>query len=231
MTLQRPKLTKATKQRISDGWVREFPSLAVYKPMWLLKRAGPLLIGICLDRDSSNERYIPTFHLHNLLSPSTKITLTLPHSLNSITVKEHEAAYTGSISEIKEKFSILDCVDINMSMVENCYHGYIEENSMNVMGRYPLAVYIDLYLLTSWLGYKEYADSLLEYSCSEISKWPKNAFSLDLTEWKAVIKKLTECRSKQSEMIQKHIKLFKLENIPKYDLASTIPIEFWVKKS
>jgi hypothetical protein len=60
------KLSRTDEKRITLDWQSKFPTFAIYEPMWLLKRCGPFLVGICLNRDSSGLMYHPTFHLHFL---------------------------------------------------------------------------------------------------------------------------------------------------------------------
>lgn len=76
------KLTPAIKKRITNDWHRLFPALGVYKPMHLLNRVGPLLIGILLEVKSGNHNYIPTFHVHNLTRPFPVVALGLATTLN-----------------------------------------------------------------------------------------------------------------------------------------------------
>lgn len=57
------KLTQYLQDKITEDWARLLPGLGIYKPMRLLRRVGPMLTGICLDRDSGNEAYRPTFHV------------------------------------------------------------------------------------------------------------------------------------------------------------------------
>jgi hypothetical protein len=63
------KLTPALKKTITNDWRALAAQFATYKPMWLARRIGPLVQGICLDRDSSNAAYLPTLHVHCLCCP------------------------------------------------------------------------------------------------------------------------------------------------------------------
>jgi hypothetical protein len=58
MTKTKPqKLTRAVEKRITEDWAREFTGMGVYKRRWLMRRVGPLLIGVSLDRDSHGDLY------------------------------------------------------------------------------------------------------------------------------------------------------------------------------
>ena len=79
-----PKLlTRAVEKQITEDWQREIPSLGIYVPRHLLKRIGPLLVGICLERDSSGNKYKPTFHVHCLGKEAPAVFLTLLTQLRS----------------------------------------------------------------------------------------------------------------------------------------------------
>ena len=51
------KVTPALKKRISQDWQGCFPGLKIWKPIRLLRRVGPLLIGITLALGSSQYGY------------------------------------------------------------------------------------------------------------------------------------------------------------------------------
>src|SRR5687767_11517160 len=78
------KLSTSIKRQITEDWVKCFPALGIYKPMWLLRRTGPLLQGICLNRDSANDAYRPTFHVHNLAKNLPFVSLTLSAPLRTV---------------------------------------------------------------------------------------------------------------------------------------------------
>ena len=52
--------------------------------MWLLRRVGPLVSGICLERDSGNDAYRPTCHVHNLAKESATVSLSLADPLRTV---------------------------------------------------------------------------------------------------------------------------------------------------
>ena len=93
------KLTPAVKRKITLDWHDCFPEMGIYKPLHLLRRVGPLLIGILLERDRTADRYLPTFYVHNLAKHFPVITLTLASPLRTektfapdkIKVSEHES--------------------------------------------------------------------------------------------------------------------------------------------
>lgn len=53
-------------RRVTKDWAVAFPGFAVWRPLHLLRRIGPAVQGICLDRSTSGDGYLPTAHVHAL---------------------------------------------------------------------------------------------------------------------------------------------------------------------
>jgi hypothetical protein len=62
--------------KITKDWQRELPKLGINRPMSLLRRVGPLLVGVSLEREFGS-RYTPTFHVHFLGKQSPGMLLSL----------------------------------------------------------------------------------------------------------------------------------------------------------
>lgn len=62
------ELTPGVERQITEDWAPFFPGLGVYKPMRLLRRVGPLLIGVGLDRGAEADAYYPKFYTQCLTS-------------------------------------------------------------------------------------------------------------------------------------------------------------------
>lgn len=60
------RLDRPAARRITADWARAFPSLTTWRPLVLLRRLGPLVQGITLDRSSSGDDYLPVAHVHLL---------------------------------------------------------------------------------------------------------------------------------------------------------------------
>lgn len=71
--LVKATLTAAAKKKITLDWSRLFPELGTYRPLHLLRRVGPLLQGIALERTSGNDLYRPMAHIHCLAQESTSV--------------------------------------------------------------------------------------------------------------------------------------------------------------
>src|SRR5262245_51892547 len=104
------ELTDGAKKQITCDWSAIFPSLGVYEPLNLLRRVGPLLIGIVLERDSSNCSYRPAFHVHNLGVESDSVSLILWSPLRTpkgaaetIDVKDHANRFKDAAQRLSNQ--------------------------------------------------------------------------------------------------------------------------------
>lgn len=64
----------AKKRKTLDLWQKEFPEFSCWKD-FIVKKCGPLIVGICLDPRRDPDYYTPTFFIHNLISDSKSLTL------------------------------------------------------------------------------------------------------------------------------------------------------------
>ncbi len=69
-----PKTPFDKKQVIAD-WITHFPYFGKYKPMWLLRRVGPVVFGIHLHQGSNKDKYLAVSHYHPLVMDFPTISL------------------------------------------------------------------------------------------------------------------------------------------------------------
>ena len=62
----RKKFTRAMKKEFTRQWAELFPSMGIYKNMWLMNILGPIAVGLLLEVKSGNDMYYPTLHLQSL---------------------------------------------------------------------------------------------------------------------------------------------------------------------
>ena len=74
-------IDRETLRRITDCWSREFPGFDAWRPLRLLRRIGPVLQGVTLERSVTGEYYFATSHLHSLTREFPVISLSLSHRL------------------------------------------------------------------------------------------------------------------------------------------------------
>lgn len=166
------KLTRAIEKKITQDWAKEFPGLAVYKPRWLLRRAGPLLVGICLDRDSHGDQYKPCFHVHflGIESPCPVPVLTLDtvlrtphtHAPDWVEVRWHEEKYLDAVVRMAEQSLLPLEGALTVDQVIAAYRRYMQ----TPMGSNPQSMVMlmcDVILLLCWCGRKAEAEAALNF--------------------------------------------------------------------
>ncbi len=176
------KLTISQKNKITKQWAEEFPSLGIYKSMWLLRRVGPLLQGICLDRDSSNSNYLPTFHVHNLaIQESKSISLTLYNPLlgkknnypERISMVQHELKFAEFVGRFRSQAPLNLSGDFLCDRVLDAYNQYIKRGGAETT--YPLNQYHDMLCVLIWCQRFEEANAFLDGVRQQILDWPPKA--------------------------------------------------------
>lgn len=150
-------LTRPVEKRITEDWLREIPSLGIYRPRRLLRRAGPLLIGICLERDSGGDVYKPMFHVHCLGVNAPTVFLTLFTQLRSdhsggpdfIQVRFHEASYKDAAARMVRQAPLPLAGDVRLALVLEVYRQYL---ATPIGMRQRATLYRDMIVLTALSG-------------------------------------------------------------------------------
>lgn len=173
------KLNSEAVNKITHDWSSAFPNLSIYKPLWLLKRYGPIIIGICLNRDSSDDRYLPISHLHNLCSGSEYLTLSLKTELksgyrkvsNKIRVDNHERDWQQSAEKLRrESYVSLDSEGLSISKVKDWYLDYV---NVDPLAKFSPKVFEDIYSLQLYCGKISEAQRDLIHFKELIDSWPR----------------------------------------------------------
>ncbi|WP_158842944.1 hypothetical protein [Saccharothrix deserti] len=107
------KLKDQRARRITADWAALFPEFSVWRPLRLLRRIGPVLQGISLERTVSAERYSPTAHVHSLAREFPVISLSLAHHLHptvqgrdEIDVDRHELEFRAAAVRLEERSTL-----------------------------------------------------------------------------------------------------------------------------
>lgn len=128
------KFTPKIEKSITNDWHHEFPNLSVYKPRHLLRRVGPLLIGVCLERDSGAGKYKPCFHVHFLGKEFPVVSLTLCSQLKAdsggpdyVEVRFHEQRFIDAARRLKAQSPLpLDDSAVGLGAIVDAYRLYME---------------------------------------------------------------------------------------------------------
>lgn len=219
-------LTRAAKARITGDWQTRFPLLATRSPMKLMKRHGPLVMGLCLDRTRSNDCYLPTFFVHCLLMPSPVLTLTLnhglanerfPHLQDEIKVNHHAAVFDDCAERMKRQKPVLMQETTTLSDVMNLYNEYYLARRDPAICRFPAALFADVILLVAASGYRARAMELLERAWRAMQLWPEPEIP---ASWRGLV----ETRLGPAgavETVLAEINQHRLTGIPDYGLKDT----------
>lgn len=174
--MSRLKLTKSLKSSITAEWHKHFPSLGIYKPMWLMNRLGPLIVGLLLEVTGGAEYYCPTFHVHSLLRPFSIISLQLKIRTRDVAVypgRDHSKVVDELSTTIREIAVIPYEGVISLNEVLNAYRNYFARpNRIEKSGEYA-----DLALLSAWCGNSLEAHRCLKYAEEALAKWPEYALA------------------------------------------------------
>jgi hypothetical protein len=214
------KLTPTVKRKITRDWLGKFPQYGVYKPMWLLRRAGPILLGIILERNRGNDWYYPIFHLHNLASAFPCVSLTLAHNLKTIKTGSrefieaefHESKYAEAADRLCHQ-APLSCADeIHLSDVLDLYAKGFENPFLAV----PTLLYKDIVTILAWAGARKEAREYLDRALIESSQWRPQAIEneggLDL--WRARLEEAINNPDQVRMVVAEEIIKHRLEKIP-----------------
>jgi hypothetical protein len=214
------KLTPTVKRKITEDWSRCFPEMGIYKPLHLLRRVDALLIGILLERDSTNDRYLPTFHVHNLAKhfPVVKLTLSEPLRTETtcapdkIKVSQHESKFRQASERISQQASLPLKGDIRLSDVICAYKEYFHRPTTH----YEIELFEDLIWIATSCFDLERASLLLSEAREILSAWPRNILDSigGLDEWYRSYKTLIENPRQIKNSVEAEIKRFGLERIP-----------------
>ncbi|MEV8350683.1 hypothetical protein ACFVTT_19060 [Streptomyces niveus] len=97
----------ATPRRVTSDWVAEFPGFDAWRPMHLLRRLGPVVQGICLDRSTSGDGYTPTVHVHPLTREFPAISLALGQRLERTSGQPERILFSRHGGEFQDAARIL----------------------------------------------------------------------------------------------------------------------------
>ncbi|HBA86267.1 MAG TPA: hypothetical protein DCZ95_19465 [Verrucomicrobia bacterium] len=173
------KLDAALIKKIVNDWHELFPEFGVYEPMWLLRRIGPLVQGICLDRRSDNAGYVPTTHIHNLVRSRDFISLTLDQTLRTkrtgaedeVRAQLHEDQYIEAASRLALQ-SLLPLHDVFTyeQFMDACW----KHTQMKYATRYPYLLFEDMLLVSSYVGLNTPQLEAMMHQFEQImSSWPE----------------------------------------------------------
>lgn len=215
------KLTATARRRITADWLAAFPGLGEYEPLHLLRRVGPLLEGIVLERSSGSRDYLPTFHVHSLLRTFPSVSLTLIHRLraepsgaaDSISVQRHESRYMEAASRLARQSPLALSGDLRASEVLRAYQEFAArpENRWHANNLFE-----DMAAMCGWFGDNERSSAFIAEGFAKLGEWSPSALRQigGREQWRRRLEDLVADRNGLHSIMEKEIRALHLESLP-----------------
>lgn len=222
------------KKHVTKDWLVQFPTFQMWKPTRLLRRHGPLLIGICLEYVGDPTVYRPSVHFHNLCLPFPDISLDMTGFVLcdkqmpcKIRLKDHYSSYVDYVARIKEEYSYTCNSDIDFNVLVTATHKYLNSHYWFPGQHSP---YSNLVTISAYLGHLDYAMKALDRFAAIISEWPEGCFNIieSADKWHDGILKLIKNQECLKENVDEEIMKHNLVSIKDNDLRwPENPLQLW----
>lgn len=210
-----PPLTRAMKKEITKQWQELFPSMGVYKPMWLGNICGPLFVGLLLHVKSDNDRYTPTLHIHYLCKNVDFVSLGLEitDNFNYVSTRSPEDKYLKIAKSLTEKAIVPLEGDIDLlkllADLRNCFTWYRLE--------YILLEHI--VYLSVWTGKQEIVDSAWKLVEEMLIEKPEMFNSQERRDmWYNNLPRSADEAPRLRETVEQQIISLKLDKLPRREM-------------
>lgn len=202
------------RRKITKEWQALFPDLGIYKPMHLLNRLGPILVGIALETDAGNSYYKPSFHAHCLCRQFPAVTLTLQAELGKgyIEPSWHEKKYKEFADAMLEKARIPFSGDVSLEKVLKAYEDYFKKPALSHYFEFE-----DYALLCGWSGDASKIRHALKVVKSYLKKWPEERYFRregGFDNWFATLEKRVIDRKMLCDIAENQIIELKVDKLP-----------------
>jgi hypothetical protein len=222
------KLTPALKKSITSDWQAMLPQFAAFQPLGLARRIGPLVQGVCLDRDSSNAAYLPTLHVHCLCRPFPVLSLNLGQPLLSsrsgtaerISVQFHDTRSREACTRLVASSLLPVEGDWRLAQVLEAHAKYRRLERPDA--RYPVPLMEDAVSVCAWLGKPDEAAAQAARHIEEAKGWPENILVRQggLEGWRKTLNTLAESGDELRKVVAEQIEALKLQRLPVSQLVS-----------
>jgi hypothetical protein len=215
-------LSVVDRRRITEDWAREFPELAVWKPLVLLRRIGPVLQGVTLN-ESSGDDYLPTAHVHALTRRFPTISMTLPTELRTaggvpdpIRAKFHR---TSVVVEAAERLREASPLRFEGSILANDLVA-VYQKGINKRRRpgWPMSVneVEDQVLLPAAVGRADLVETGLTFARLVTADWPPGALERwgRSDDWLEEVAALAQRREELEATVEAEVVAHRLGSLP-----------------
>jgi hypothetical protein len=220
-------MKKQQLKKITEDWHSLFPELGIYKPMHLLRRCGPLLVGICLRR-SSGEHYLPAVHICCLARGGSFIYLGLCQELltvktqaqDYIPVKWHEKKWCEAADRLSHQSLLPLAGPLSLAQLIHAFKEY--PKTEDAMPHNP-NIYRDWLLTLAWAGREEDVQRVLTEAERDMATWPERIFLYEeggLSGWLRRVREETSDPDRLRRIVEEELVKLKAEHLPAVDVSS-----------
>lgn len=163
-------LTPAAKKKITADWNVAFADFGTYKPMHLLRRTGPLIMGVLLEKGANNDFYKPVFHVHNLARAFPVVSLSLPRQVPNeyVHVEWHESKFPEMAKRLVDLAYLPLSGELTLADILNGFRSYLRKPSTP----YEPDAFRDLALICGWTGNRAEVANVLREAENAMKQWP-----------------------------------------------------------
>jgi hypothetical protein len=211
-------LTPSSKKKITADWHAAFPAFGVHKPMHLLRRTGPLLTGVLLERGAGNDSYKPIFHVHNLAHAFPVISLSMPREVphEYVHVEWHASKFSGLAKRLGELAYLPVSGPLGLNDIIAGFRAYLQKP----FSPYEPNTYRDLALICGWCGAQAELSNTLEEAKTAMSAWPAQVLRQigGLKPWLDSVRACAQDQSGMRSTTASEITKHRLDGIPATEL-------------
>jgi hypothetical protein len=231
--LGKKRIDAKDKRQITKDWLSVFTAFKEYKPMWIIRRNGPFLCGIFLQRNSSNIDYKPLFHVYNLMVDFPVISLNanmylLNHKMarDSVTLLQHQESFNSYAERLKQQVSLLQkdaltCNELVSHIKKIAQNSYLFENPALSSDAWAARLFQGIVLTLFWFGRTAEAEQEIENAKKIISGWDDNVWvikELGVDGWERQTRRLMNMDTLRVN-VETQIQKYKLNGLIDYQLS------------
>lgn len=169
----------STARRVTKDWAAAFPGFAIWRPLHLLRRIGPVVQGICLDRSTSGDGYLPTVHVHALTREFPVISLTLGQRFErptgqpeAVLFTRHEREFQRAVDALRAQSRLSLSVPPSLETIVKEYHS--SSSVRQEKGLPPAVVEMeDSIFVAAAADRRDLVEGGLSLATDLAGKWPK----------------------------------------------------------
>lgn len=211
-----------TARRVTSDWAKALPGFSAWRTLHLLRRIGPVVQGVCLDRSTDDDGYIPTSHVHPLTRAFPVISLTLSHRLQrpsgqpeTVFFTRHEREFQDGVDALKAQSPLSLREPPTLEQIVREYHSSSVARQERGHGAAVVEME-DSILIAAVEGRSDLVDDGLALSAELAGKWPKARLPLNWVSadvWLEGLRKKADDPRALAEIVNGQVAQHKLDKI------------------